>query len=550
MKSKLLLWLATSFLAIELSAQINGNDAATEILKPFQAKLAESQKFNATPVLPVVDTQSNKNLDYIVPTRLKELQYTAAKLNPLDLTQTSKKGAKETFYPLYAKLGIGYPLGVLGELSYHLPANKKYRFGATYKHHSGRGNYNDNQRFSDNLFNAKGTYFLDNGLALDGKIHFSHYAPRFYGYGDTLELPKDSVQQTFAILGADLGLFNGKINAQNINYKGNLGFYRWADKSGVSEFSFTPEMSIEKWLGKGSKRHVLGADLLFNTVGIGGIDSTYLGDTLIKNRTVFNFHPYFNYNAGMFRAKIGTNLGLNTGDFFIYPDIELLGAFLDGKINVYAGWQGAIRQNNLYTLSQYNPYIVTQTNVKHTAQQDFYAGVKGSVKKYNYDIRVVYTIANNMPFFTNSTYYNYRRFDVLYDTAKVFSVQAGLEFEILEQLNFSTQLAYYGYSLNNLEKPYHRPNLESIFNLTYTMNKLQAMATFYINSGVAYYDIALQQNATLNGLFDFNLSATYNFSNNIGAFIQLNNLLNNRNQRWLHYPQIGFNAMAGVIAKF
>lgn len=550
MKPKFLLWLATSLLAVELSAQINGNDAATEILKPFQAKLAESQKFNATPVLPVVDTQSSKKLDYVVPTRLKELQYTAAKLNPLDLSQTSKNKNQEAFFPLYAKLGVGYPLGVLGELSYHLPANKQYRFGATYKHHSGRGNYNDNQRFSDNLFNAEGTYFLDNGLAIDGGIHFSNYAPRFYGYGDSLELPKDSVKQSFTRYGLDLGLFNGKINAQNINYKGKLSFYQMSDRFDTKEFNITPEVNFEKWFGKGNKRHVLGADLLFNYVSIKDTFTTVLPDSDSTSRSLFNFHPYFNYNAGMFRARVGANLGTNAGNFFIYPDVEVLGAFLDGKINVYAGWQGSIRQNNFYTLSQYNPFIVSYLRPKHTAQQDFYGGVKGSVKKYNYDIRIVYSIANDMPFFLNDANYDFRRFAMVYDTAKIFSVQAGLEFEIINGLNFSTKLAYYAYKLNNLEKPYHRPNFESIFNLNYTKNKFQAAATFYINSGLSYFDEEKLESATLNGLFDFNLSATYNFSKNVSAFIQANNILNNRNQRWHRYPQIGFNAMLGVIVKF
>ena len=54
----------------------------------------------------------------------------------------------------------------------------------------------------------------------------------------------------------------------------------------------------------------------------------------------------------------------------------------------------------------------------------------------------------------------------------------------------------------------------------------------------------------LNGLFDLSLGAEYQATENIGIFFQLNNLANNRRQRWANYPTYGINILGGITARF
>ena len=42
----------------------------------------------------------------------------------------------------------------------------------------------------------------------------------------------------------------------------------------------------------------------------------------------------------------------------------------------------------------------------------------------------------------------------------------------------------------------------------------------------------------------------YFVTENIGAFLQVNNIANNRRQRWQNYPTLGLNALVGVTARF
>ncbi|MDZ4681527.1 MAG: hypothetical protein SGI94_13890 [Saprospiraceae bacterium] len=54
----------------------------------------------------------------------------------------------------------------------------------------------------------------------------------------------------------------------------------------------------------------------------------------------------------------------------------------------------------------------------------------------------------------------------------------------------------------------------------------------------------------LNALFDVSVGADYFFTKNIGAFVNIYNLANNRRQRWQRYPTFGLNALFGITARF
>jgi hypothetical protein len=540
-------------LASTAAAQINNNDSGTEILKPFKAKLAESKKFDSSPTQPKIDSQANKNLEYIVPTRLKELVYPRPKLQPLDLAANKNGKDEEKIPTFYARFGAGYPFSILGELSYHTAANDKYRFGATFDHRSGRGNYNDNQRYMQNNLRLQGAYFLKSGIGVDGALGLNINSPRFYGYGDTLVLPKDSVRQQLTTVSGQVGLFSAKANKANLSYRGELGLYNHSDRFGTNEFSISPNVKVEKYFGGKTSKNALVVDLGLNFVSLNDTFASLDSSLVLRqspNRTLVHFHPYFNYDGGIFRARIGTRLGVSEGDFYIYPDVEASAGLLKGKINIFAGWSGAVRQNNFRSLSEANNFVVSYLNTRHTGQQDFYGGIKGSIKKYSYNAQVSYSLANNSPIFINDSLSQNRRFIAVYDSIQTFTISGGLDFEITKGLNFSTNLNFYAFRLAQLDKAYHRPNFVSDFNLSYTKGKFSAAANLYIGMNAFYLNPETQLSAALPNLYDFNLSASYSFTKNIGAFVQVNNILNNQAQIWHRYPQIGFNALAGVRASF
>ena len=107
----------------DMYAQIDENQ--TDLLKPFQAKLAKSRKFESVPMPPLLDTSINKNQSYQVPTHLYDISYPQPFIRPLAMpTGKNKKN-----YPFYTKLGIGYPVQPFVEIGYH-DYFKNFDFGA------------------------------------------------------------------------------------------------------------------------------------------------------------------------------------------------------------------------------------------------------------------------------------------------------------------------------------------------------------------------------------------------------------------------------------
>lgn len=541
--------LCTLCLAITAQAQ----DDKTELLKPFKAKLAESVKKTSMPILPELDTAAGK-VTYNVPDHVMAVKYPDPIIRPLAMPA----GEPVPTNGFYAKAGFGYPISPSVEFSYHNKQNKNFKFGTNFKHLSSQGNLT-NQNFGNTHFDLGGTYFLDNGMAFGAKLGFNLDAYRFYGHNklseilpdsldifpDSVVVPKDSVSQRFFEFFGNLHFFNGRLNKMQLNYKADVDFHVMNDKYGASEFVIVPKVSVEKWLGKGKTKHRLSGDLHLNL-------ASFNQDSTGSSRLLVNFRPGIDLNFGMFKATAAANLGANEGSFFILPDIKLQLTVAEGMFNVYAGWSGQMRTNTFRSLTAFNPFLSSELELRHTRFSEFFGGLSGTVKNIGYDFRASYANASNMPIFLNDSTQNYLRFNVLYDTMSIVNFKGTLDFKMIKNL---TVLAAVGYNIYSgaREKAYHLPIFESNFTVMYRIKQLLLKSEIYFNAGVPYFDIVTRDNKTLNGLFDINFAASYwvgKEKQNIGIFAEVNNILNNKNQRWYLYPQIGFNARAGILVKF
>ena len=93
---------------------------------------------------------------------------------------------------------------------------------------------------------------------------------------------------------------------------------------------------------------------------------------------------------------------------------------------------------------------------------------------------------------------------------------------------------------------YHKPNftceLSAPINLR---NKIKVNPTLsYI--GKRFYDVDKE----LSAQFHANLGLYYNYTQNIGAYLQLNNLTNSKQELWKDYREVGFNGLFGLHYSF
>jgi hypothetical protein len=76
-----------------------------------------------------------------------------------------------------------------------------------------------------------------------------------------------------------------------------------------------------------------------------------------------------------------------------------------------------------------------------------------------------------------------------------------------------------------------------------------------LKADVFFWDGSAYKTKTINTgkldpAFDLNAGAEFAFLPRWKAWLQFNNILNNKYERWKQYPVLGFNMLAGVVYSF
>jgi hypothetical protein len=443
----------------------------------------------------------------------------------------------------YLRAGFGTPMSPLAEISYHLSANERVEFGLSYRHHSAQSSSNELMRFSRHAAGIQGTYFLEQGIGVGGSLSYDWYGLRFYGT-DTLNnidtlggpYPADRLKQRFSRFRGNARMFNSKANAIGLNYSLDFNLYTLGDFFSSNELGIEVLAKVDKRFGE---RFAARIDM--------GLESVHFTDTADQKLLVPFVQPGVFFHLGGFRAKLGAWIGSDAGTFFAAPDVELSYDFFDGGFALFAGWTGGVRINSFDRLTQYNPFLNSVVELRGSRWQERFGGVRGSTNGLTYEARFAQRPMNVLPMFINDGRADYGRFEVLYDTMSLLTISGNVSYTKIKNFSASLQGAYHIYNETN----FGLPNLDANLILRYSAfkKKLLLRGEFYTVSGINYVD-ATGETGVIKPLLDLNFGMEFKVTKNIGLFANLNNLLNNKRERWYRYPQFGFNVMGGVTVKF
>ncbi len=537
--------LIISFLLIgsALFAQPDLPTEQVEIIKSFDAHLLDTEKLKISPILPPLDTTTIRQT-YIIPPKTVTVDYLPPTIRPIAIRSDKLPES----YNGYAKLGAGLPTSFYAEGSYDAFVNKKYDFGFNMKHHSANNGGNvEKQRFSFTTLGGEGTYYMDQGHAVNGHLRYTNDGVHLYGYNTeddpTITYEPDDVKQRFSIFDAGAKIFNGERTIGDFNYSAGMDLYYMDDNYATRENGFDLKIDATKWI-----KDVHSLNVLLRT------DFTSYKDTTKQNLHNFFLNPSFTYHADAFKAKIGANLASHNDEFFLFPDAEVsLNIFGNGLI-VFAGADGTLQKNSFRALSDYNPDIVSRIKPENTNYYRGYGGLKGNVRGIEYRGQVSYKKAKNLALYltdfadpNNFTY----RFRVLYDDVSIFNLKGTLSAKPFDGLEVIGTLSQSVFDPTNQEKAWHLPTLEVNLAAKYlTMeDKLRVKAELFVQNGVPYID-ETGKTDNLNKLFDVSVGAAYQFGENFGVFLDVYNLAANKRERWHRYPTFGMNVLAGLTARF
>lgn len=526
-----------------LQAQKDLPSGQVDVVKNFEARLLETEKIALKPSLPQLDTATRRQKYDVIPKNLA-VEYLPPKIRPLGM----RNEAVEKGYNGYARLGAGFPGSFYGEGSYNI-AQKNLDFGLNLLHHSANNTKKtENQRFSDNNFGINGAYYFDQGFAVGANLGYSRNSVYYYGYNDLNEelgtdfsFEPDEVKQRFSTFDAGLSIFNGVRNQGDLNYHAGFKLYNLNDNYAARETGFELDLNATKWF---SEKHPLRIGLK--------TDLTSYRDTAKQSLNNFFLQPNFTFHGERFRAKIGVNIANSNDKFSFFPDVEVSANIIEGVVGAFIGAEGSLQKNDFRTLSEYNPYVSSRVNIKNTSYINYYGGVKGNISGIDYNAQVGYKQADDLALFLlNSQTDSIARFDVLYDTVDIFTLKASLNAPLFKGFEITGTVSQNVFSPKNEEKAWHLPALTVNVGAKYTTleDKLTVRGEFFLENGVPYLN-SNNEADNLNALFDVSVGADYFFTKNIGAFINIYNLANNRRQRWQRYPTFGLNALFGITARF
>lgn len=462
------------------SLQAQVVDSAQLLIK-YVPKLANSNKINQQAVLKDTVVSDPIEFNYVIAPTKPALEFAAGdmqvgKLNP---------EVKERYYRNYIKLGFGYPITPLAELSMHNCQNPKYSYGLNFHHFSSWappiGKEQKKYAYAPTSDTRVHLFFnrIFKNYMLYSSIDYNHELANLYGYSTDWVRPelyynpeyyyskeyRDSIKNNFNHVRAEVGFRS--------NYTADDKDHHFKEDVRVNyDFLHTSWKNMEHIVGlhgmfaydekflkiSGYQHYQLDMNIAyFNELWS---DSTNMGTdgALMKRRSsnafMFELKPTMSFSIREYHLMVGVGVPLinqyNKTKCPVYPMAELQMGLIREVLNLYVGIDGKTEYTSLKKLLYENPYVKPNIDTLRFSkcQISIYGGVKGKITdKLNYHVSARYSYRRDLPFFmldTASLLKN--QFDVVYASKGTeLDVNANLSWEAINHLYLTLNARYHDY---------------------------------------------------------------------------------------------------------
>lgn len=452
---------------------------SAQLLIKYVPKLANSNKINQQAVLRDTVVSEQMEFNYVVAPAKPELSFApgemqVGKLNP---------EVKERYYRNYLKLGFGYPVTPLAELSMHNCQNPKYSYGLNFHHFSSWAGPigKEQKKFAYAPTSDTRVHLFFNRIfknhTLYSSVGYNHELANLYGYSTDWVCPelylnpeqyyakeyRDSIRNNFNHVRAELG-FRSNFTADEKRLKEdvrvNYDFVRTSWKNMEHGVGLHGMLAYDaKFLKISGYQHYqldFGFDYFNNTWS----DSVPMGTdgSLLRRRAenslMFELKPSMRFSIREYHLMLGVGIPVlnqyNKTQCPVYPMAELQMGLIREVLNLYVGVDGRSEYTSLKNLLYENPYVKPNIDTLKFSkcQISIYGGVKGKITdKLNYHVSARYSYRRDLPFFmldTASLLKN--QFDVVYaKKGTELDVNANLSWEAINHLYLTLNGRYHDF---------------------------------------------------------------------------------------------------------
>lgn len=548
---KNLLLSMTAFLGIAFSAYSQEDwdgeiqSAEIEIIKDREIKLSKvSRNFGKIP--PASLQKKEKEIEYFYNAINFKLPDLKIRVRPLRMKDIPYK----KLYGNYVKAGFGNFTTPYLEGYFANKRSKQYTYGAHVNFiNSSKGPVDDQNsgsgRWDIDLF---GKLFSPK-TTVSGDLGFNRRNYNFYGYPENTEVDSDSIEQNFNNFYFKTSIENTK-KSDKFNYLFGLRFDYLTDNFDAEESELQLDFRGNYALSGSSSINVI-SDLDLITRKDEGIET--------KARNIFRITPTFNFEYDGFLIEAGFNavyendtLG-NSDELHFYP-VARASYQLASNYGIYAGIRGDVQKNSLRSFVNENPFLNPNVAVFNTEKSfEFYGGIQGKLSsKLGFDAG--WSVANykNMYFFLND-FSDQSRFNIIYDTGdtRVFNAFGELSFNKDEKFRINFRGDYFGYSLDNIDEAWHKPNYRLAITSTYNLvDKFILNSELYVLGGIKALDVPSAETVNLDPAVDLNLRLDYQVSNQFSVFVRFNNVFSQEYELLNNYPSRSLQFMIGGAYTF
>ena len=537
----LLLLIAYCLLASNATAQRDTTRRQTiEITSSYKPVLRNAVKINLSASALAADT-SRPRLAYDIPAQNLFFAYQPISLKPLALMQDTglQLGVRN-----YVKAGFGNYTTPYIAAAVSFGDGKKSLVNLYGNYISSKGKI-INQDFSELKLKGTGSFFsAKNEVYGSAGINANQYYQ--YGYDHTLHnFSKDSVSRKYQDFFVSAGLRNTAVNDFKVNYNPNVTAHIFSRENKINESSLIIDAPVEKKFGESISFKVAAIANLTNLTN----KATTINTSISNN--LFQIAPELAYYSNMFTFHGGVTPSWNNGVLSVLPNIYGEAQLQHNVLMVQAGWVGRFINNSFRSLSTMNPYIADPTFLTNTKEVQYYGGVKATLgKHFSFNAKAAFITYNNMPLFVNDGLYG--NSFIVTNESKMNDLQLHGDMSLVSQDKFTLTA---GLDLNTYTGLSNNANAWGLIPVQLTgsfrwnaFKQVLLKADVFTFSGVP----ALLKNNTetkTNGT-DMSAGAEFKITKKFSAWLDLNNILDQKYQRWYNYPVYGLNVIGGIIAHF
>ncbi len=509
-----------------------------DVIKPFKATLSESIKIQSNPN-PEIPEVRKPEFSYKLPEIKHNDIPTIYTIKPLSLGTALLPKIKNN----YTRLGFGNYSMPLAEIYLNSKRNKNYQLGAFYKHLS--ADAENLQQFSNNTAGVYAKRFVDKGV-VESDFLYHRNVVNLYGAKPTdITSNADLLRNEFGLfqLGAAYG--NVQKDTSKLMYKIGLKYYNYSTNRDIDENDFILSGDFRKSI-QGNPLNVYTAIQQNNT-------NT---PTLNYNRVFVDVNPNYSLNIS---SKFNLNLGFNSTFFndsnglkyHFFPVADVAYQIIPRSLTVFGGITGNLQRNTLRSITTENAFVRGLSLENTLNQFESFIGFRGLISaQTSFLVRTSWSTIQNMLFYgsDSSLASQYTVYDN--SSAGLFRFTAELNHEFYEHFHLGFTANYYGYDLS-ISAPFSRPTFTTSTNLLYNISNkflLRGEAFTWDKRTVQLNNSNVE--ASINSFVDLNIGIEYRYSKTVALFLNLNNLTNNKYQRWFALPVYGFNILGGLAVSF